>query len=315
MEAAAARPAPDPYKEAREQCNGVLANIVGKGTTCLDPSDPKAREFRDCKDGFCAPTMVALTNGRYKRGTSEAEIASLRRDFSDHTQLGKDEHPERDVAIGYFAAVGKFEVTFDEWDACLADDRCTPPDDEGWGRGKRPVINVSWDDITREYLPWLNEKLGLSGVNGYRLLTDGEWEYAARAGTTSRYAFGNTISRSDAQFFDGPIGAPLGNTAETGSFAPNAFGLHDMHGNVAEWVQDCFSFMNDAADLPTDGSALDKNKWISSDGCRYRAFRGGSFASGSHSVRAATRGSNAADARHKSVGFRLARTLWLKPEP
>jgi len=107
----------------------------------------------------------------------------------------------------------------------------------------------------------------------------------------------------------------LGNTAETGSFAPNAFGLHDMHGNVAEWVQDCFSFMNDAADLPTDGSALDKNKWLSSDGCRYRAFRGGSFASGSHSVRAATRGSNAADARHKSVGFRLARTLWLKPEP
>ena len=145
------------------------------------------------------------------------------------------------------------------------------------GGGKRPVINVSWDDITREYLPWLNEKLGLSGVNGYRLLTDGEWEYAARAGTTSRYAFGNTISRSDAQFFDGPIGAPLGNTAETGSFAPNAFGLHDMHGNVAEWVQDCFSFMNDAADLPTDGSALDKNKWLSSDRLSVPRFSWGQF--------------------------------------
>ena len=226
---------PDPYAEARKRCIGVLADIVGKGMTCLDPSDPKAREFRDCKDGFCGPAMVALTNGRYRRGTSEAEMASLRSDFSDHTQLGKDEHPEHDVTIGYHVAVGKFEVTFDEWDACLNDRRCTPStsQDESWGRGKRPVINISWDDITREYLPWLNAKLGLSGVNAYRLLTDAEWEYAARAGTTSRYAFGNTISRSDAHFFDGPLGAPVGRTVETGSFKPNPFGLHDMHGNVA----------------------------------------------------------------------------------
>lgn len=301
---------PDLDAEARKRCSGVLADVVGKGKTCLNPSEPEAREFRDCKDGFCGPVMVALPKGRYTRGTSDAEIAALKRDFPEYTQLGKDEHPERAVTIGHYVSVGKLEVTFDEWDACVKHFHCMrpgPPGDEGWGRGKRPVINVSWDDITRDYLPWLNAKLGLSGANAYRLLPDAEWEYAARAGTTTRYAFGDTISKSDAQFFDGPIGAPLGETAEAGSFRPNAFGLHDMHGNVAEWVEDCFSFMNDAADLPTDGSPRREQ------GCSFRAFRGGGYSSGPMFVRSASRQSNSAGSRMKGVGLRMARTLGVKP--
>lgn len=297
---------PDPDAEARKRCNGVLADVVGKGKTCLNPRDPEAREFRDCKDGFCGPVMVALPAGRYTRGTSDAEAERL---ISEHPAVKHQlstERPAREVTIGYHVAVGKFEVTFDDWEACIRHVRCPPLSwaaDEGWGRGKRPVISVSWDDITRHYLPWLNARLGLSGANAYRLPTDAEWEYAARAGTTTRYAFGDAISRSDAQYHDGPIGAPHGKTAEVGSFRPDAFGLHDMHGNVFEWVEDCFSFMNDAADLPTDGSPRKEGS------CSSRAFRGGGYSSGPMFVRSASRYSNSADSRTKGVGLRLARTL------
>jgi formylglycine-generating enzyme required for sulfatase activity len=301
---------PDPDAEARKRCNGVLADVVGKGKTCLDPSDPAAREFRDCKDGLCGPAMVALPTGRYTRGTSDAEAEKLIGEHPAVKDRVKEERPAREVTIGHHIAVGKFEVTFDEWEACIRDVRCSPLSfaaDEGWGRGKRPVISVSWNDITRQYLPWLNARLGLSGANAYRLLTDAEWEYAARAGTTTRYAFGDTISRSDARYHDGPIDAPHGKTVEVGSFRPNAFGLHDMHGNVFEWVEDCFSFMNDAADLPTDGSPRKEAS------CSSRAFRGGGYASGPMLVRSASRYSNSADSRTKSVGLRLARTLWRRP--
>jgi formylglycine-generating enzyme required for sulfatase activity len=301
---------PDPDAEARKRCNGVLADVVGKGKTCFDPRDPEAREFRDCKDGFCGPVMVALPTGRYMRGTSDAEAERL---IGEHPAV-KDwlsaERPARAVSIGYHIAVGKLEITFDEWEACIRDVRCLPLSfaaDQGWGRGKRPVISVSWDDITRHYLPWLNARLGLFGPHAYRLPTDAEWEYAARAGTTTRYAFGDAISTSDAQYLDGPNDAPHGKTVEVGSFRPNAFGLHDMHGNVSEWVEDCFSFMNDAADLPTDGSARKEER------CSSRAFRGGGYASGPMLVRSASRYSNSADSRMKGVGLRLARTLWRKP--
>jgi formylglycine-generating enzyme required for sulfatase activity len=301
---------PDPDAGARARCSGVLADIAGRGKVCLDPTVPETREFRDCKDGVCGPVMVALPKGRYVRGTSEADLAALRRDFPEFTYEGKKEGPEREVTIDRVIAVSKFEVTFDDWDACISHFKCTRsgrPGDEGWGRGKRPVINVSWNDITREYLPWLNAKLGLSGTGAYRLLTDAEWEYAARAGTTTRYALGETITPADARFFAGPLGTPFGQTVETGSYKPNAFGLHDMHGNVAEWVEDCFSFMNDAGDLPVDGSARQEPD------CSYRAYRGGGYRSAPIFVRSASRGTASADSRSSMAGLRLARTLGLKP--
>jgi formylglycine-generating enzyme required for sulfatase activity len=298
---------PDPDADARRRCNGVLANVVGTGRTCLDPRDPAAREFRDCKHGFCGPVMVALPRGRYTRGTPDAEAERLVGDDPTVKHVLGTERPAREVKIDDDVAIGKFEVTFEEWDACVAQARCPPlswtnyePDE----RGKRPIRAVSWNDVARHYLPWLNARLGLSGAQAYRLPTDAEWEYAARAGTTTRYAFGDAIATSDAQYEDGPMDAPpRGRTVAVGSFRPNAFGLHDMHGNVAEWVEDCFGFMAGVADLPTDGSARKDAR------CSDHAIRGGSYQSRPMLIRSATRGYDRADSQRKDVGLRLARTL------
>jgi len=192
--------------------------------------------------------------------------------------------------------VGKYEVTFAEWDACVAAGGCNQhPKDEGWGRGKRPVINVSWEDITKEYLPWLSRKTGKT----YRLLTEAEWEYAARAGTTTAFSTGQTITTKQANVkghkFD------VGATIDVGSFRPNAFGLYDMHGNVWEWVQDC---LNGAYyDTPTDGSAQ------TTGNCSFRILRGGSSGSVPQFLRSAHRDWVLSDGRSSGGGFRLARTL------
>ena len=183
-------------------------------------------------------------------------------------------------------------MTFAEWDACLAQGGCSHrAGDQGWGRGKRPVVDVSWDDIARQYLPWLSRKTGKT----YRLLTEAEWEYAARAGTTTRYAFGDTIAKSQAQFDS------AGKTVAVGSFQPNAFGLYDMHGNVWEWVQDCWNGSYTGA--PTDGSA-----WTAGD-CSHRIVRGGSWGSDAGVLRATNRGRSSAANRTDSFGFRVGRTL------
>ena len=297
---------PDPDAEARARCNGVLADIVGKGKTCLNPSDPAAREFRDCKDGFCGPPMVTLPTGRYQRGTSDREAEALIPRGPGVKDVLATERPAREVAIDYHIAVGRFEVTFDEWDACVGQFRCPPLDWSNYEigeRGKRPITSVSWNDITRHYLPWLNARLGLAGANAYRLPTDAEWEYAARAGTATPYAFGDAIAASDARYRENLVDSPRGSSVEVGSFRPNAFGLHDMHGNVAEWVEDCFGFMSRAAELPTDGSAGKEDR------CAERAIRGGGYANGPMLVRSASRGYDRADSKRKDVGLRLARTL------
>jgi formylglycine-generating enzyme required for sulfatase activity len=298
---------PDPDAEARRRCSGVLANVVGTGRTCLDPRDPAAREFRDCRDGFCGPAMVALPRGRYTRGTSDADAERLAAESPAAKDAVRSERPAREVTIDDDIAVGKFEVTFEEWDACVAQARCPPlswTDYEVGERGRRPIRAVSWNDIARHFLPWLNARLALSGAQAYRLPSDAEWEYAARAGTTTRYAFGDAIATSDAQYYDGPADAPpRGKTAEVGSFRPNAFGLHDMHGNVAEWVEDCFGFMEGVADLPTDGSARKDAR------CQERAVRGGSYQGRSMLIRSASRGYDRADSKRSDVGLRLARTL------
>jgi formylglycine-generating enzyme required for sulfatase activity len=152
------------------------------------------------------------------------------------------------------------------------------------------VINVSWDD-TRQYVSWINGKLG---KQVYRLLTEAEWEYAARAGTTTPYAFGDTLSESLAQF-------SVDQTAPVGSFPPNEFGLSDMHGNVSEWVQDCWNDSYKRA--PKDGSA-----WATGE-CGRRVVRGGAWIHPPRYLRAAYRDANSSDARGYLLGFRLARTL------
>jgi formylglycine-generating enzyme required for sulfatase activity len=197
-------------------------------------------------------------------------------------------------------AVGKFEVTHDEWAACVAEGGCDTytPDDYGFGRGKRPVVDVNWNDAKR-YLAWLSMKTGKS----YRLLSEAEWEYAARAGTTTAFSFGNVLTHEQANIdASGQGGEARKMTLPVGSFPANAFGLHDMHGNAWEWVEDCWNDeVNENA--PRDGSA-----WLTGS-CTGRVMRGGSFDDYSGEARAAARVGNGVDDHYWSDGFRVARDL------
>ena len=208
--------------------------------------------FRDC--GEC-PEMVVIPAGEFMMGSPDSEPG---RDA--------DEGPLRRVRIGYPLAVGKFEVTFAEWDACVSAGGCNHrPNDKGWGRGSRPVVVVNWGDA-QAYVKWLSRTTG----QRYRLLSESEWEYAARAGTTTPLHTGSRITTAQANF--------SGNqTVPVGRFGANLFGLHDMHGNVWEWVEDCWN--RSYAGAPSDGSA-----WRSGE-CSRRVLRGGSWVLGPTSLR------------------------------
>ena len=258
---------------------------LSPGTTC-----------RDCQDktpggAFVCPEMVVIPAGKFTMGSPANEPGRQSR-----------EGPQREVTIARPFAVGKFEVTWDEWLACVAERGCDndPVDKAGgdnrWGRGQRPVIEVDWDDA-KAYATWLSAKTGAT----YRLLTEAEWEYAARAGTTTAYSWGADIGKGNANC-DG-CGSQWDDkqTAPVGSFKPNAFGLHDMHGNVWEWVEDCY--VNNYEGAPADGSAR-----VTSD-CPSRVVRGGSWNYGPRTLRSADRGWSQPDDRGIDLGFRLARTL------
>ena len=200
---------------------------------------------------------------------------------------------QHSVTIAKPFAVGKYPVTFAEWDAAgLA----RKPGDEGWGRGRRPVINVSWDDA-KAYAAWLSN----TTVKGYRLLSEAEWEYCCRAGTTTTYSFGDTITKEQAQFSDVDYGSTE-QTVEVGKFPANAFGLHDMHGNVWEWCED--PWHPDYNGAPPDGSC-----WTTGGDTSSRVRRGGSWGYNPRFLRSASRGGNRPGFRGGGSGFRLARTL------
>jgi formylglycine-generating enzyme required for sulfatase activity len=222
------------------------------------------------------------------------------------------EEPQRTVSIRAFAA-GKFEVTFDEWAACVAGGGCRSnanPGDQGWGRGRRPVINVSWNDA-QEYVQWLSSKTG----QRYRLLTEAEWEYATRgktSGTANEPAFwwGLGIRPEQAQYLwlASYNGSPTRSnnpdrTVAVGTFSANPFGLYDVHGNVWEWVQDCY--VETYTGAPTDGSAVKPGTECTSS----RVLRGGSWINFPQGLRSAYRDRVAPTDRGYDVGFRLARAL------
>ncbi len=212
------------------------------------------------------------------------------------------------LAIRRAFAVAKFEVTFAQWDACVAETGCThKPGDEAWGRGKRPVINVSWEDA-RQFAAWLARKTS----KPYRLLNEAEWEYAARGVTKTSephppFSTGATIAYKqanyDANFIygSGKMGLYRQKTMDVGSFPRNAFGLHDMHGNVWEWVEDCYKETYFGS--PTDGSA------VASGECRLRILRGGSWNYRPELLRSAYRYATAPGVRAENMGFRVARSL------
>ncbi len=252
------------------------------------------QSFRDCNDG--CPEMVVVPAGSFTMGSPANEAG----------RSNDDEGPQRTVTIRQPFAVGKFEVTFAEWEACVAGGGCTSnrsPSDQGWGKGRRPVINVSWDDA-KQYVSWLSRKTGKT----YRLLSEAEWEYAARAGTTTRYSWGNDIDCSKASYDGGEKSACYYNpggkfrgTQPVGNYAANKFGLHDMHGNVWEWVEDCYADSYKGA--PADGSAA---RDVAS--CR-RVHRGGSWGYDPDFLRSAFRGWYSTDFRLSGIGLRVGRTL------
>lgn len=262
------------------RCAGIETVVLGT-KRCLEPGNT----ITECEG---CPEMVVVPGGSFMMGSPDNE-----------EEREKDEGPQRRVTVKAFA-VGRYEVTFAEWDACVADGGCThKPGDEGWGRGRRPVINVTWDDA-KTYIAWIAAKTGAP----YRLLTEAEWEYAARAGTTTRYAFGHSITNSQAQFSEVRVGSS-GKTAEVGHFPANAFGLRQMHGNVWEWVEDCYA--NSYSNAPTDGS-----KAPDTIGCS-RVRRGGSWLGNSPNLRSANRNWTPPGIRGRDGGFRLARTLPTAP--
>ena len=187
-------------------------------------------------------------------------------------------------------------MTFAPWDACVSAGACSyKPSDSGWGRGNRPVINVSYNDITQQFIPWLNKVTGMTGSKKYRLPTEAEWEYAARAGSNSKYSWGNSIRCSQAHF-SGDCGNER-KTLAVKSFSPNNFGLYDMHGNVWEWTQDCKNENYNGA--PSNGNA-----WLRGD-CAKRVLRGGSWFNGPNYLRSAYRYRYSVADRYDDSGFRL----------
>ena len=239
--------------------------------------------FREAlSSGGEGPEMVVIPAGRFRMGC-----------LSNDGDCLDEEKPVHQVSIAVPFALSVHEVTFGDYD------RFTYPnkvDDEGWGRGRRPVINVSWDDA-KEYVAWLSAETGAE----YRLPSEAEWEYAARAGASTKYGWGNEIGVNRANCLGDNCGDQWEYTAPVGSFAPNGFGLHDMHGNVWEWVEDCWN--GSYAGAPSNGGA-----WLSVD-CTVRVLRGGSWLNSPRLLRAAYRDGDPTGSRFSIDGFRVARTL------
>ncbi len=253
-------------------------------TTAAESTLKPGDEFSECQD---CPEMVVLPAGNFLMGSSAGEVG--RQDI---------EGPQRQVTINYEFAVSRTEVTFDQWDACVADGGCAnPAGDAGWGRGSRPAVNISWDDAN-EFVLWLSNITG----KPYRLLTESEWEYAARAGSATAWSFGNN---------DGEIGDHAWHLANSdfksqtvGQKKPNPFGLYDMHGNTEEWVQDCW--VSDYSQAPADGSAATAEKHVKN--C-LRVRRGGYWGNDPKYHRTGARTTGMRDERRNSFGLRVARTL------
>ena len=256
---------------------GGVAGPAAGGDAGLRPGEV----FRDCED---CPEMVMVPAGSFRMGCVSGQ------------DCWDDELPVHEVRVPSFA-LGRYEVLFEEYDRFVAATGQESPGDQGWGRGGRPVINVSWEDATA-YAEWLSAKTG----ERYRLPSESEWEYAARAGTTTAYSWGADIGQNRANCRD--CGSRWDNeqTAPAGSFAANAWGLHDLHGNVHEWVEDCWH--DSYARAPADGSA-----WTRGGDCVRRVLRGGSLLSFPGVLRSADRGRSDVGFRFGDVGIRLARTL------
>jgi formylglycine-generating enzyme required for sulfatase activity len=298
--------------EIEAKCEGGGATSAGSGPTGSLPMEkvPGPTEkvpgtvFRDCPD---CPEMVVIPAGSFQMGSDAAEQKWA--DSQEDSELASSESPRHRVTIGYSLAVGKYEVTQAEWQSIMGRNPSEYPGP------RNPIENVSWDDA-QEFIHRLNAKLrgtqpvSTGGDGPYRLLTEAEWEYAARAGTSTKFSWGDGLEgcayangpdltakseKSDWATSNCRDGYGI-QTAPVGSFRANTFALHDMHGNVWEWVQDCM--VENYTGAPTDGSA------VSGENSCPHVIRGGSFDSYPSSLRSAAR-----YATYSTAGFRLARTF------
>jgi formylglycine-generating enzyme required for sulfatase activity len=245
----------------------------------LRPTD----HFKECE--FC-PEMIVVPAGQFTMGANENEPGST-----------PDERPQHEVSFVQSFSVGRFAVTFDEWEACVAAIGCSyRPSDQNWGRGKQPVINILWSDA-KEYVGWLSRKTGRS----YRLLSEAEREYVTRAGTSSAYWWADEFAPLQANS-DYPTGhsKPKIATVPVDSFAPNPWGFFQVHGNVYDWVEDCGNDSYENA--PSDGSA-----WMNGN-CEVHMLRGGAFSRRPETLRSAARLWSGGTNRMIYMSVRVART-------
>lgn len=253
------------------------------GTASTDTNVPEGTRykpgdtFRDCPH---CPEMVALPAGSFFMGSDSLEEGHQ-----------TSEGPRHRVTISRAFAMGAKEVTFDEYDACVRDQGCLNVSDRGWGRGRRPVLNLKLAEVNM-YVAWLSSTTG----QHYFIPSEAEWEYAARAGTDTAWNTGNALITQDANFFN-----QFQKTVPVGSYAPNGFGLYDTHGNVLEWVQDCMDV--GYVGVPTDGSAA------LGPPCQTRVSRGGAYSTDHARTRSAARFPMQEVTRYTDTGFRVARSL------
>jgi formylglycine-generating enzyme required for sulfatase activity len=281
-------------RKPKESLSSVRASLRhsltdGESESDLKTGDlPQESEFCDeLIDGSHGPVMVKIPPGTFSMGDEQ---------ISDANPVHRVEFPKA-------FAIGKYLVTFQEYDHFASITNRDLPDDRGWGRYQRPVINVSWHDAIA-YATWLSEQTGAR----YRLPNESEWEYAARAGTTTSYWWGNDIHQYGA---GGKLKRYFGfsrifnrETTPVGAFPANPFGLFDTAGNVFEWTQDCWH--KEYRDAPTDGSP-----WLETENgdCGLRVLRGGAWDANASLMRSAARHKAHPGLRYAHIGFRLVRDL------
>ena len=289
--APAEHPAGRPAAEVREAARRAEAERVAR-RRARDATLRVGRTFRDpLRSEGEGPEMVVVPAGAFRMGCVSGQ------------GCGDEEKPVHRVTIAAPFAVGKYEVTFEEWDACVRGGGCDKGlsregysrlDERSWGRGKQPLINVDWRDA-HAYVAWLSRESGV----WYRLLSEAEWEYVARAGSETAYGWGEEIGENRANCRGCGSQWDAGQTAPAGSFGANAFGLYDVHGNVREWVEDCWNAHY--AGAPTDGTAWTQGK------CGLRVVRGGSWLDEPGKLRSAVRSAYSHRTDTDTVGFRVAR--------
>ncbi|MBF0355090.1 MAG: SUMF1/EgtB/PvdO family nonheme iron enzyme [Alphaproteobacteria bacterium] len=265
----------------------VLA-VLAVGWFCLPAAAQEPASFKDCAD---CPEMQVIPPGNFMMGSARGH---------------ENEQPEHQVSLAKPFALARFEITFDDWQACVDAKGCSrQPDDHQWGKGKRPVMNITFDDVT-QYLTWLSHKSG----KRYRLPSEAEWEWAAKGGVATSYPWGERMEEGRANCRE--CGAkPFGgfSSAPVGSYPPNGYGLYDMAGNVWEWTQDCWHPDHQGASPEGRPRGPEAQPLPGLSSCMARVMKGGAWYYYAPMARPQARAKNDSRVFSYVLGFRPARDL------